>query len=291
MFEIENKHDRAYRALENCRWASSLLRKIDEGDGVRKAPPGLLFELRFAFELTIYCPKATPTYEFSAGVADSTVDFRIEWADKEWLIELVSLRESKTVRTMRSESKVEIEPGISCEGLFLDSIDPSLPNPDFHRTQWGELIRVSEKIREKVWDGGTARKFPPRTPERIQVILVDMFGFEGTGDPNPPHCLAVAWGSAQLPEAYGRGLCHPKTGEPVKGLFDPNNTERGAIEIRKRVDMIGFVAEHPGYEQDDEIGRNVYLIVNPAIPDGRELIQAFPVRSCDSLRNPLGVKG
>jgi hypothetical protein len=113
-------------------------------------------------------------------------------------------------------------------------------------------------------------------------------GFEGSGDPDGAHCCEIALGSGSV--VPSRRSAH---GRPPRwvGVFDPANRRPGASELRARVDMLGLVAEHPGREQDDEIGRNIYLIPNPDRQDGSNLVHSFPVRAPKQLRNPLGLKG
>lgn len=262
-----------------------LLRKIEEQGGVKHAPVGLLFELRFAFELTLYCPDARIEYETHAGVANSTVDFRVATGDCEWLIELVSIEESQPVRKMLSDSRVKVCSGAWSETLSFDSTDS-----DPYLTPRAELIRVSEKIAGKVWDSRSAvrLKFPARGSGIVHVLLVDMNGFEGTGDPDPHHCREIALGSGAIP-SEDRSV-EWRTGQPVRGLFERGNPQRGAQELQSSVDLIGFVAEDRAHEHDDEIGRNVYLIANPKVMAGNKLVEAFPVRSATALRNPLGMR-
>jgi hypothetical protein len=118
---MKSKHERAVEALAGKPWAQGLLQRIDEQGGVGGAPAGLLFELRFAFELALYCPTGTPRYEVDAGVEGCTVDFELVSGGRRWLIELVSLMESRPVRAMRSESCLEIAPGITSESICLRS--------------------------------------------------------------------------------------------------------------------------------------------------------------------------
>jgi hypothetical protein len=55
----------------------------------------LLFEARVAYEL--HRAKRTAEYEFPTGVGESSVDFRVH-GSPEWLIEVVSVSESKAVQ-------------------------------------------------------------------------------------------------------------------------------------------------------------------------------------------------
>jgi hypothetical protein len=77
----------------------------------------------------------------------------------------------------------------------------------------------------------------------------------------------------------------------VPGVFDPANARPGAVKVRSRADLIGFVSEHPDYQEYDEIGRKLYLIGNPTHrerDERTELIRAFPVRAPEDRRSPLG---
>lgn len=277
------KHERALRVLQEQPWAADMLRRIDEQGGVRNAPAGLLFELRFAYELARHCQAAGPRYEYHAGVGDSTIDFALNWAGQFWLLELVSIEESRAVRGLQASSRSMAAPGVTSEAVWLCS-----DAGDAHESPWGELVRVAEKLQSKVWDSAlaTPQKFPVRSSGQVNVVVVNMVGFEGSGDPDAAHCREIALGGSSV--AAEQRTVHESRG--MTGLFEPSNSRRGAVEFRSRVDMIGFVAEHPAYERDDEIARNIYLVPNPARSDGRELVATFPVRAPAHLRNPLGLR-
>lgn len=271
MRDFENKHDRALRAVRDLGWASQLVKRVEEQGGARKAPLGLLFELRFAFELTRWCPGIEPRYEAESGVGNSTVDFAVPWKQRRWLIELVSIRVSEGVS--RAIEHVEVAEGVSCQEHLLFS-----EAADARRTPHAEVIRVSEKIQEKA-----SKKFPVRNAAGVHVLLIDMSGFEGGVEPDATHCREIAHGSRAVPE---EDRLLDNMGTPVLGLFDPSNPR--SVEVRRRVDLLGFVSEHPGYEDDDEIGKTAYFVANPECQNPRELIVDFPVRAPQPLRDPLG---
>jgi hypothetical protein len=63
------------------------------------------------------------------------------------------------------------------------------------------------------------------------------------------------------------------TGVPIRGLWDPSNTQERAIAFRERVQVVGFV--HEEEFEDNEIRQVALLFQNPAFP-------------MDVAKNPLG---
>src|SRR6185436_10622653 len=153
---MDDKNSRAMEALRSVPWAAELVKGIEAKGGVRKAPAGFLFELRFAYELHLVVPGAPIQYEIKTGVGDSSVDFLVPAGDQRWLIELVNLDESKTVTKMRDATRTQEAPGVTSEVVSLSS-----DNTDKRATPYGELVRAGEKIEEKVWDAALKqpRKF------------------------------------------------------------------------------------------------------------------------------------
>ena len=86
---------RILRELQAAAWAARLLKRIDETGGVKTSNKPLLFEARFAYEL--FRRNLQVGYEYPAGIGASTIEFRVS-NSKEWLIELVSVRESEGLR-------------------------------------------------------------------------------------------------------------------------------------------------------------------------------------------------
>jgi hypothetical protein len=274
-----NKNDRALAILRSEAWAKRLVDAVEEAGGIRKAPAGLLFELRFAYEARLQCPGAAITYEFDARVGGTTVDFLLPWRGMSWLIELVSLNESKAIRGMRKASRAEMSPGVWVESVALSS-----EAEDAHETPAAELVRVGEKLEEKVWDRelGSPRKFPKPAVGWAHVLVVNMAGFEGMGYPDGAHCGEVVFGSKTIAAEW-----RSDPGAGIIGLFDPENRRPGAVALQDRIDVIGCVAEDPGAEGDDnEIRKTIFLLGNPRL-NGVYVAREFPVMLANGDRDPL----
>ncbi len=189
------KNERALEVLRKEPWAQSLVRTIEAAGGLRKAPQGFLAELRFAYEMRLACPAAAIRYEFDAGVGGSTIDFYLPHGQMRWLIELVTLDDSRTITEMRASSRQQLAPGLTVESIDLasDAADP-------RRTPFAELIAGLKKIEDKVWDRntGTPRKFPPPSVGWGHVLVVNMAGFEGSGDPDGAHLHELVLGSQRV---------------------------------------------------------------------------------------------
>jgi hypothetical protein len=274
-----NKNDRAFARLRTEAWAARLVQAVDEAGGIRKAPAGLLFELRFAYEARLQCPDAAIVYEFDAQVGGSTVDFLMSQAGMNWLIELVSLDESKAIRGMREAGRTPVSPGICVESIALsgDAGDP-------HETPAGELIRVAEKLQEKVWDvkRNKPRKFPKPAVGWAHALVISMAGFEGIGYPDRAHCREVVFGSKDVAPEW-----RSDPNASVVGLFDPKNSHPGAVALQERIDLIGFLGEDPGAEgDDDEIRKTIFFLGNPNL-NGECLARNFPVLLANRERDPL----
>src|SRR5688572_20194681 len=142
-----SKTRRALEFLRNRPWAAQLVELIEDNGGVLRAPQGHLFEARFAFEMALACPEASIQYEYKAGVGDTSVDFRLDHNGTAWLIELVSLDETLTVQGLRHGSRYEVVPGVHVEhlSLYRDAENK-------RETPLAELIHVSERIEDKVWN-------------------------------------------------------------------------------------------------------------------------------------------
>jgi hypothetical protein len=259
-----NKTTRAFEYLSVQGWASELIRAI-ESQGVCRAQRGLLFELRFAYEVMLALPTAALEYEYSAGVEGSTVDFRIQYEGDEWLVELLDLQTTDTVRTLRD----------STGQVYLRS-----EAIDEHESPHAELIHVGERIVEKVWDRDRQRyaKFPEAPGSAFHLLLVGVSNFEGIGEPDGWHCRELMFGSSSVP-AEARAY------RAIQGIWDPANSRHGARAARERLHLVAFVSERLGSEDDREICRTSFVLANPALSGSKEALQRFPFLA--KPRNPL----
>src|SRR6266576_3658392 len=83
--------ERAVKELSTAPWARPLLTRLQMAGGFKSENMPLMFEVRFARELDRAGVAAE--YEFSTGVGDSTIEFRLH-TKPPWLIERVSVRTS-----------------------------------------------------------------------------------------------------------------------------------------------------------------------------------------------------
>src|SRR5262245_11597470 len=126
----------AMEALRSVSWAAPLLARVAAAGGVCSQSMPLLFEVRFAYELQ-RCGVGVE-YEYPTGVGNSTVDFRTR-GSQEWLIELVSVRES--VALQRATHQNGLRYGRS---LITGAADPAA-SPE------AEMITAMGKIAQKVF--------------------------------------------------------------------------------------------------------------------------------------------
>lgn len=134
--------------LQAVGWASELLRRIKERGGIIAANQPLLFEARFAYELFRRGKEAQ--YEYPAGVGNSTIEFRIT-NSKEWLIELVSVRESEGVRFATKKSGNHSSMVLISHNQKKSALEEQKQTPE------AEMITAQRKIGEKVFVKGDAQ--------------------------------------------------------------------------------------------------------------------------------------
>jgi len=232
-------------ALANVGWAKPLLERTaavlarcgvvrTDPAAYRKAPitaseQSLLFEIRFARDLALRA--AAASYEFAAGVANTTIDFRIP-SVRPWLVELVSLHESDAFKAASWKSGAML--GYM---LHTDAEDP-------RQSGEGELLKAQERIVAKVFDGKRPIKFP-ESGETLNMLMVDARGFMGDSHGDVFDWNHLAYGASGVPVEYVQFWTNPKTGQrtPIAGLFESHCPLRGGDVLRSRIHAIGFVCE------------------------------------------------
>ena len=170
----EKEVDYTTRILAELRaapWAAPLRQRIEERGGVTSDNMPLLFEARFAYEL--FRRGLRVQYEYAAGVGSSTVEFRISDL-KEWLIELVSIRESDGLRMATRQDGDFFHRNLSSHHLRKPARDEQ------KQSEEAEMITAQHKIGEKVLTGAQPTKFP-FPGGAVHAILVDMRGYIGSG--------------------------------------------------------------------------------------------------------------
>jgi hypothetical protein len=258
-------------ALEPVAWARRLRQLIEEearrASGERLIEP-LLFEARFA--IALHDAGVEARYEYSLGVGGSTVDFMLPGKSGQpgWLVELVSIRESEHVSAATVTTDLA---GGTLSELILRSDDPNV-----RQTPASELVRLIEKIGDKVFDRRTRMptKFPEPNGEFFQMVLADTRGFEGIGAPDTSHLLHVVHGSQdpRIPDAFREH--NPTTGEAILGLFQPENNRPAALAARTRLHYLGFVNEQTF--KRGELPAESRFFRNPQLLD-ESVLDSYPV--------------
>ena len=248
----------AIDGLRPVPWAEPLLRRLDSAGGLIANNMPLLFEVRFAHE--IHLVGATANYEHAEGVGDSTVDFCIH-GPREWLVELMSVRESQGLQRATQQL------GPLYERVLVTGAE------DAAQSEEAEMITALGKIGEKVFANGSPTKFPAPSG-RIHAVLVDMRGYLGHGGDAADY-QQIANGAAGVP-ADESWKIHLWEGRPILGLFEevPDHPLRAARTMRERVHFVGFIAEKE--YREGEIRDRAYFRPNPhLLPTEREQIDAY----------------
>lgn len=259
---------RVLKELKAVDWASALLRRINERGGITSANQPLLFEARFAYEL--FRRGKQVQYEYPAGVGASTVEFRIT-NSKEWLIELVSVRESEGVRLATKTSGNFFS--IVLSGLNLKKT----AREEQKQSEEAEMITAQHKIGEKVLARGQSTKFPC-PGGAIHAILVDMRGYIGKGGDRIDY-RQIAYGPDGVPSDC-KELVHYWETKPIRGLFEKldKHPAKAAALLQKRVHLLGFIAEKE-YREKEITDKTYWLpnphLVPPALED--EINRTFPL--------------
>jgi hypothetical protein len=218
---------RVLASLAEVEWAKPLLRRIAATGGIVPEAMPLLFEARYAY--CLHRSGIVAEYEYRAGVGDSTVEFRILGA-RDWLVELVSIRESNAAK-----SAVRQHGPISTQ--MLRTPDPGAPRASAEQSSEAQMIKVEEKIGEKVFADGRPTKFP--TPgDAIHAILVDMRGYLPSSDDTD--YMQIAYGQSGV---LNQDQVMWWEDTPIAGLFEVTNPTRAARLIRERIHFLGFICE------------------------------------------------
>jgi hypothetical protein len=222
--------------LRPISWASPLVKAIDAQGGVR-APENrpLLFEARVCFEIDR--AGIVPRYEVSAGIGESTIDLLIP-GEPNWLVELVAAEESDILELATYEEVLTDENGesLGTKARFLELRGDA---DDQRLSEAGEMIKLQEKLYEKVCKDGRPHKFPIPTEDTRHAILVDARGFGGGDGPDAEQIMQLMYGPKYVPAEYVQTFAR----NPVAGLFDVENTRKGAHLLRERIHIIGFCME------------------------------------------------
>src|SRR5262245_42520086 len=171
-------------ALQSVLWDAHLLRAAQDCHLLKAENKPHMFDVRFAFEL--HRAGMIAEYEYPTSVGGSSVDFRA-LGSPQWFIEVVSIRASDAVKRATRQSGI------------VHEFQMSTSDTNLRQRPEGELIRVEEKIGEKVQArDGSPTKFPVPTGA-LHLILVDMRGYlDGGGHKHAYRQIAYGAGDAEV---------------------------------------------------------------------------------------------
>lgn len=195
----------------------------------------LLFEIRFAY--SILQSGLSAKYEYKAGVEDSSIDFIVygKENDRDWLIELTSLRESQKVK----DSTIT-------NGNFSTYISPS--NDD----EMDDIIRAQRAILSKVANQNSNKptKFPPLDNSTSRAIVIDMRSMNAGGGADKMDICNIVYGSRRL---VGKGIDYEVYSkqwkrqdgsyEYVRGVFETDHPDERAKFLQERIHALVFISE------------------------------------------------
>ncbi len=266
----------AFDELRDVEWAKKLIWKINRNGGVVTENQGLLFELRFAFNL--HLNGINPQYEIP-GEGRSGIDFGFRSGSEYWRVELMRLNETHAVR----DATHTVE---TADGTQLTSLHLSTDAKDNRQSSEGETLKAVQRIRQKCEQNGRPHKFP--LPDgNYNVILVDFRQFlAGTGDVNDKIHIALG-GELVEEESYRLDW----DGKSISGVFCSRTKVRGAAEARQRVHFLGFVDEKDF--DCSEFAQATEVIANPhlfgAKEDALAALDSWPFRRQATHHNCSGV--
>jgi hypothetical protein len=216
--------------LAQVSWAAEIVKRASKPT----AAEGDLFELRFAFELSLV--GIEPRHAFKTGVGNSDVDFRFD-GQPSWNLELFSLQESEVVKS-GTESSV-LAPGLSVESLLLweTKLNAQELGGRHKQTPGHELQRLVQRMETKLCtETRQPTKFPIPDELSGNALLVDVRSYI---EPDRQDCKQAACGPSNMRPEYVLWVGD----EPVKGMFQSDNNRPAAHLARKRLHLLGFVHE------------------------------------------------
>lgn len=217
------------RRLQPVQWGSRLLSRVREGGLTIENRP-TFFELMIAGEL-VELGITEAVYEWTRNEVPGSVDFHFEYCGREWLLEAVHVSDSAVVLDATYEQ--EVSPGITIGELSLSS-----SNEDRRLSDAGEMLRIQEKILEKVYDRRRKRaiKFPPIRDHRVHVLVVDVRRFL-LGHLDEYDAGQIGFGP-RAAGAFAQYWSADGKERPVFGLFQEEHPSPGAKILQERVHFV-----------------------------------------------------
>jgi hypothetical protein len=265
--------EEALSHLRSLPWASRLVNSLDPTKNMRDQSRALLFEIRFAYALHQAGHEAR--YEW-AGLESSTIDFCLATSDYQWRIELISVFESEAVQSATEQI------GAFKRLILADKLNRKTGLFDATTSEAGEMIKVEEKIGEKVFSKGKATKFPEPSAGTIHVIMTDTRGYLGIAEHviDNYDYVQISHGPAKVPDQNVQWW----NNQPIRGLFQKTNPTKAAQYVRERIHILAFVCESE--YTDTEICSKVFCAPNPHLfasaAQARAVMEQCPVRVCPS---------
>ncbi len=263
--EEVNFSKKAGKELEQLEWTKDLLNESKIISALNAKPTdnrsysslnaikSALFEIRFAY--SIYNAGLIAEYEYTAGIGDTSVDFRCTDGNNViWLIELTSLRES-----------VAVKENTSIGNNYFSY--RSIPKKNKNSPEVIDIIKTQKAICSKVVNNkGTPIKFPSVQPNCFHMIVVDMRSFNaGISDCYDYH--NIAYGSKSLIDKHDGIYCRRwidqsnATESYISGLFDEQHPDIKSQYVRERIHVLGFILEKK-YSKN-ELKNNIKFFCNP----------------------------
>jgi hypothetical protein len=211
--------------LGNEQWVQPLLGDINNNGGLISANKSRFFELRFGYAL--HQAGITPQYEVP-GEARSTLDFGFTSTDRNWLVELMRLE--NTLAVLEATKTHVDEDGVTSDTMHLAT--------GTKNSVEGETLKAVERICQKCEHNRQPHKFPTPSGATSHVILVDIRNFIDEVDDDD--LITVGLGSEFVSHTKIRLKWEENL---IYGVFNKQNSLKGAKEARERVHFIGFVNE------------------------------------------------
>ncbi len=267
-------------ALRNSDWARDLVAKteasielmqwFDDNRNHVDTPDWLLnwdkfeelrtsfFEVRYGVD--VHIAGYSPTYESNTLVGASSVDFMIAVNGFQFLIELVSTRQSESM-SEQTEYVTEIAKMVATNAA-----------EELRKIQ-GKIVRkVAKKIGE---DAYQPHKFPEAAADsnHFNIIVADTRGFAGGDHLSCAERFQLVWGSQELMKQGGSDWDN----YGLFGLFDQNKPGAEAKLFRERIHLLGLVSEE--YFGAGEVMKQIRFYGNRFLRTSTEAFAQFPLKN------------
>jgi hypothetical protein len=251
-------------------WAATILRRVDERGLTLENRPALL-ELLIAGELA-RLGIAAVDYEPDCPGVTGNVDFSFPLAGRNWRVEAVYVADTRAV--VDATHEVPFGHGVSVGELSLSDL-----NEDRRVSEAGEMLKIQEKIAEKVFDRtrGIPIKFPVPNDNAVHVVAVDVRRYL-LGHMDRRDAGQIAYG----PRAAGPYVQYwgPQGAErPIRGLFEEQNPLAAAGALRERIHFLLLMPMRSFAE--GALLRGAFICANPNLlgPEhAQEILRTWPGR-------------